>query len=309
MTAQGVLSSEYFEASDCTTPIALPVEEVPAPDSLADVVAAVQEGNNGAVTPTPLLTPVTAQDCAGGALTENVNQAVLTIPHPNAVQKVQICNATPEFLRTEAVLCDPAGANVLVITIWPENAAPGTPPVVEAYNQDGTPYGGAIADLVKCPGEKFDIVQDDACAAQVGYTRVSFFDVTAQPPTLVATLWRDASGAVVPEPAGVTIGECVALMQDRKVLVWHESITSVRTIQDIVISTGIQHVQSLTAVNVGQQTAAITDDFGNTTKLFPGQSWSWSAITGQDAWDTLGYSSLSIDATGTDVHITSTVIS
>jgi hypothetical protein len=90
--------------------------------------------------------------------------------------------------------------------------------------------------------------------------------------------------------------------------VWHESISSARSIQDIVAATGTVHVQSITVTNVGQQQAIITDDFGNQTKLYSGQTWSWSAVTGQDAWDTLGYSNLTIDANGTDVHVTSTVL-
>jgi hypothetical protein len=251
---------------------------------------------------------VTGEDCAGLPLPVTDKHVRLTVPAPGAVQLVKICTPTGELDREFSTLCAPDGTKVLVVTAWDKAAPLATAPIVETYTLAGTPYTGNRALLTDCAAEKLDIVAEQYCSGGFTYERISFYDVSTTPPTLASTLWRDQSGAAVADPGPGAVGQCPAIIADRPVKVWHESVTATRSIQDIVAATGTVHVQSITVTNVGTQRAVIEDDFRNQTRLYPGQSWSWSAITGQDAWDTLGYSSLTIDATGTDVHVTATVL-
>jgi hypothetical protein len=259
---------------------------------------------------TPVVAPVTVvgEDCTGAPLSVTGHDIVQTVPAPGAVQLVKFCNPTGEFNRSYSTLCAPDGTKVLVVTVWDETAPLATPPTIEAYTLAGAVYAGDKSLLVDCAAEKLDVVTEEYCSAGLQYERTSFYDVTTMPPTLAATLWRDASGASVAAPAPGTVGACAVVIPDRKVLVWHEDLPGPRSIADIVAGTGTVHVQSITAMNVGSASAVIKDDFGHTTPLLAGQTWSWSAITGADAFDTLGYSSLVIDPTGTRVHLTSTVI-
>jgi hypothetical protein len=257
--------------------------------------------------PNPPL-PIMGEDCTGAPIAIVAQKAVLTVPAPGAVQLVKFCAPTGELYREFSTLCAPDGTKVLVVTAWDKTAPLATAPIVETYTLAGTPYTGNRSLLVDCGIEKLDVVTEEYCSGGFLYERTSFYDVSTLPPALAATLWRDSSGSNVSDPGPGFLGACPAVIADRKVLVWHESITGIRSIQDIVAATGTVHVQSITVTNVGTQRAVIEDDFGNQTRLYPGQSWSWSAITGQDAWDTLGYSSLTIDASGTDVHVTSTVL-
>lgn len=251
---------------------------------------------------------VTGEDCTGAPLAVTDPKVVLTVPAPGAVQLVKFCEPSGNLDREFSTLCAPDGTKVLVVTAWDTTAPLATAPTIEAYTLAGAAYTGDLALLTDCAAEKLDIVAEQYCSGGFPYERISFYDVSTVPPTLASTLWRDGSGAAVSDPGPGFVGACPALVADRPVKIWHESVTAVRTIQDIVAATGTVHVQSFTAMNVGSAQAAIIDDFGNSTRLYPGQTWSWSAITGQDAWDTLGYSSLTIDAAGTDVHVTATVL-
>jgi hypothetical protein len=299
------------------------------------------------VAPVPLLIPVTAKDCAGANLTQNVAEAVFTIPHPDAVQKVSIC-PTPAPAPVPIVVTNCGGGDVNVQVeagIKEVVQSPGTvfdvricqpnagreiekacnalgESVVLTYDTQSIPptelsrwnlttnAAEPAGPLGKCDVDDDQIETVELKACLNGVSIPGFAIVTdAATQTVTGEQWRDpATGAWGALPVGAVIGECPTVVVDRKVLVWHESVTGPRTIQDIVAAVGTQYVQSVTVVNVGQGVATITDDFGNTTRLYPGQSWSWSAITGSDARDYLGASALSIDASGTDVHLTATIV-
>ena len=251
---------------------------------------------------------VTGVDCLGTPLPVTDPHVILTVPAPGAVQLVKLCAPAGEFDREYSTLCAPNGTKVLVVTAWDKMAPLATAPIIEAYTLAGAVYTGDRSLLSDCATEKLDIVAEEYCAGGFTYERISFYNVATVPPTLSATLWRDGSGAAVSDPGPGVVGQCPAIIADRPVKVWHQSVTGIRSIQNIVAATGTVHVQSITVTNVGKQAATLEDDFGNQTKLFPGQVWSISAITGQDAWDTLGYSTFTVDATGTEVHILATVL-
>lgn len=159
----------------------------------------------------PAPTTATGVDCSGAAVTATAFGVVQSVPHPTAVQLVRLCPAN-EYDREVAVLCDPAtGAPITVVQYWLENAAPGTPPVVEAYTAAGTAYGGSVAALVRCPGERFDITAPQIfCAAGVTVTRTDVYLVDGTAPVFSSSIWQDATGAVIPPPApgDLLVGSC-----------------------------------------------------------------------------------------------------
>lgn len=123
--------------------------------------------------------------------------------------------------RELSTLCDPAtGAPVLVVTYWPQEAAPGTAPTVEAYNANGTAYAGSIAALEKCGGERWDISDKlwfCISATQVSISRVDILDVSEpSAPVVAGSIWQDATGAVIPTPAAgsYAVGACSLAQYD-----------------------------------------------------------------------------------------------
>jgi hypothetical protein len=274
------------------------------PDMQVDC-AQFQETISCSTSATPLPITLTGQDCTGVGVPAvgSPGQLVEVVQRPGQVLSVKICTPS-EYNREVSVLCNPANgfAPVNLVTLWPESAVPGTPPTVEAYNPNGTPFVGAIGSLVKCPGETIDIVSERWCANGAPYERISFFDVSVTPSTLVSTMWRDNSGAVVPDPVAGSLGECV---QVRKVLIYHQENTSGLTMGDIVTVTGANIIHSVTVVQISG-VGAVYGDSGGGAPLFTGQLWSWSAATGGSSFiqDTLSASGLKLDPGAGSQHVT-----
>jgi hypothetical protein len=150
------------------------------------------------------------KDCAGVDLAPvPIVGAVQTIPHPTGVQLVKICTPAGTLDRDYSTLCAPDGTKVLVVTAWDTTAPLATAPAVETYTLAGSVYTGDRALLTDCAAEKLDIVAEEYCSGGISYQRVSFYNVTTSPPTLAATLWRDASGASVVAPAVGKVGACI----------------------------------------------------------------------------------------------------
>jgi len=66
---------------------------------------------------------------------------------------VVVCNTTTSsgYDRETQILCEPGtGTQVVVKIISDANAAPGTPPIIEAWNLDSSPYTGDVTSLVQC---------------------------------------------------------------------------------------------------------------------------------------------------------------
>jgi hypothetical protein len=150
---------------------------------------------------------VSGVSCAGAPVPVTVNQVVQSVPHPTAVQLVKVCASDTPLDREVTLLCAPAGAQVWVVTQWPQGALPGTPPTIDAFNLDGTPYTGAVSALTRCATNDYEVVSQAVCVGGVSYTRTTFFD--AQTLLDVGVVWQDTAGAVVPAPTGVAVlGAC-----------------------------------------------------------------------------------------------------
>jgi hypothetical protein len=284
-----------------TQPSSLPASASPCCGQTNQTLADILD----ALPPPPVLTSVVATNCAGGDVTvPNVNtQVTRVLQETGTVFDVRIC--APAGTRDVEKACNAAGESVILT--YDTQTVP--PTELSRWNLT-TNAAEPAGPLGKCDvdDDQIETVELKACLNGVsipGFAIVT--DATTQ--TVTGEQWRDpVTGVWGALPAGAVIGECPTVVVDRKVFVWHESITGPRTIADIVAAVGTQYVQSVTMVNVGQANATITDDFGNTTRLYPGQSWSWSAITGSDARDYLGASALTVDASGTDVHLTATIV-
>jgi hypothetical protein len=259
---------------------------------------------------TPVLAPITVvgEDCAGAPLPVTGHDLIQTVPAPGAVQLVKFCNPTGNFDREFSTLCAPDGTKVLVVTAWDTTAPLATAPTIEAYDLTGAPYAGDKALLVDCAAEKLDVVTEEYCSGGVQYERTSFYDVTTMPPTLAATLWRDSTGASVSAPAAGYVGACAAVIPDRKVLIYLQQNLASLAMADIVATVGTFHVQSVTVKQI-LGTGSVTGDSGSGVPLTQGETWSWSAVTGADAWDHLGASALKMNAgSGGEQRITATYI-
>lgn len=281
-----------------------PAGKLPSPDGCDRAIPVV-------ICDAPLITPLTivGADCAGAPVTVVGAKGALvqTVPHPDAVQKVQLCNASG-FDREKQLLCDPAtGAGVWVVTLWPSDAVPGTLPTVEAYTQSGAAYTGAISALTRCNSEKLDIGEAEFfCANGQTLTRTTAWDVSGAAPVAVSSVWQDLSGAVVAAPAAATLasGACAI---ERQVKIYLERNGGVISMADIVAAVGTSRVQAVTVKQISGR-GTVSADSGSGVPIDAGEVWSWSAISGAEALDLIGDSQLAFDAGTGEQRISATYL-
>lgn len=295
--------------SDCCPTPGLPTPAVVGPAIPREQPSPCDLASWVKICEVPPAVPVSATgvDCLGAPVIITDPNVVLTVPAPGTVQMVQICQPTGEQDREYSTLCAPDGTKVLVVTAWSTSAPLGTAPVVETYTLAGAAYTGDRSLLTDCAAEKLDIVAEQYCAGGFPYERISFYDVSVNPPTLSSTLWRDSSGTAVADPGPGFIGACPALVADRPVLIYLERNAGVTAMADIVAAAGTPHIQSVTVKQI-QGTGSVRGDSGSGAPLSAGETWSWSAVTSDLAWDHLGASALSMDAGGGEQRITATYI-
>lgn len=133
-----------------------------------------------------------------------------TIPHPDYVQRVEICSdtTTPQTPSQFWILCDPVtGERIVVVLTFDISGNPVFPAL--AYNLDGTAYVGSIDALVTCSTENFDITEGSPwCDGATTIIPHTIWDVTNNPPTVVSMVWTDLAGAVVVPSGTQTPGAC-----------------------------------------------------------------------------------------------------
>lgn len=305
--------------------------------TLADILQAIE--------PAPLPTPVAAVDCTGAAVSADVNQAVFTVPHPTAVQKVAVCGPMP--VDTTPIVsfdCNGADVNMSATTVVQQVVqAPGTvfqvqvcqpidremvtacnaagETIVLHYNVQTVPptelsrwnlttnAAEPAGTLSKCDLDDDTIETVDLKACLNGVEIPGFAIVTdADTQTVTGEQWRDPNtGAWGALPAGAVVGACPVVINERSVLIYLERNGGVVAMSDIVAAVGTDKVQSVTVKQISGN-GAVTGDAGSGVPLSTGETWSWSAITGSDYWDYLGASALSMDAGGGEQRITATYI-
>ena len=143
--------------------------------------------------------PVEGLNCDETTSSTEVTSVVQSIPHPDFVQRVTLCNSGG-FDKT--ILCDKNTFNkVIVVTSYSELGVPTS----IAYNIDGSLYTGDITtDLVTCD---IDLESDEIIICIEGEAAVQWVVKKDGIPT-GEVYYTDKTGQLITAPTDFTIGEC-----------------------------------------------------------------------------------------------------
>jgi hypothetical protein len=185
----------------------------------------------------------------------------------DCAQRVREVGCRSKYDREKQILCAPDDTKVILVTVWDDTAAPGTPPTVEAYNQDGTIYTGDISLLVSCPSVAGIEVKDlVACLAGVPVTGFAVVaDSQTASPQVLSELWRDpTTGAWGPLPAGAVVGECTELPTYQIVPVCEFQVgTWIPTVVTTQSGNTVTVDSSTSSVSANDTFREVIVDFGN----------------------------------------------
>jgi hypothetical protein len=185
MNPDGTAGAVYTGALDF---VPCSVNRVKVVDSCDDALAP----------PTP---PVDGALCDGTLVPIVVSNTVRTVPHPNFVQKVQLCEPQKDYEVERA--CNAAGEPVLV-----QYDAGVVPPTELSRTNMLTGLAEPAGTLRKCDSDEIEIVPLVACLNGVEITGISIV-ADATTPVITGELWRDqVTGLWGPLPAGAVVGKC-----------------------------------------------------------------------------------------------------
>ena len=148
---------------------------------------------------------VTGTDCSGAPVTAEATSTVQTVPHPDFVQKVQLCSSgiDPE------VVCLSNDGGTTIVTGWEVFDVSVSPPTSTLY------IGGvAVTGYSVVPCDKpmqLDYEKESVCVDGQGYSKWYVWDKTGDGlPNLVTVLWLDETDAVVvaPDPTLINNANC-----------------------------------------------------------------------------------------------------
>jgi len=254
--------------NNCCTTGQLPTPQVPGPatnpfDPCEDAQKVVVCG-----LPAPVPVAVPATTCGADTTVQAadaLSQAVHTAP--GTALMVKLCPSGATYDREIKALCAPDGTKVTLVTVWDATAAPGTPPTVEAYNQDGTTYAGDLSLLTQCfPAEGIEVKDLVACLAGVPVTGFAVVaDSQTASPQVLSELWRDPStGAWGPLPAGAVVGECANLPEYQIVPVCEfQTGTWIPNVVTTQAGNAVTVDSSLSSVSAIDTFREVVVDFGN----------------------------------------------
>jgi len=143
---------------------------------------------------------VDAITCDNTLSSTPVNTITQTVPHPDFVQRVQLCpvlNIDPEVV----CISNDGGTTILSGLVVYDVSV--NPPIASIYlnNIDVT----GIYEIVPCKDNvKYDYELVDICVDGVKWTKILIFDVTVSP-ILVNTIWLDNLNVVVSAPDSALI--------------------------------------------------------------------------------------------------------
>jgi len=290
-----------YQNVDCSTG-----EVYATPDDTAVLAGAVVTPCGGCPDELALSSTLKPALMCDGTATDILSAGpIQTVPHPDAVQRVMVCRPEGEFDREVAVWCHAdTGETVTVVTLWPTDAAVSTAPVVETYTVGGAVWTGDRAKLTKCSPRDIEPVSQSVCVGGVPFTRTTFFNSSDQ--TTAGVVWQDATGSVVPAPAGVAVlGNCPQVTPVRvgwmrlEIFPWNpgEGAAPVGAVTGAQLVALFGPLLSVTVKMMRGQGLA----FGAATPTGPmvidqGETWSWSSH-GSDQEDLLD-PAFSLDANG-----------
>ena len=133
--------------------------------------------------------------CDNSINTEYTDGVYQTIPHPDYVQKVQLCASDKKDVEVVCISND--GGNTIV-TGWEVFDTSVTPPVSKIYF-NGIDVTGTYV-VVPCGNNvTYDYEKVTVCVDGQSWTKVLIFNTTSQP-ILVNIMWLDNLDNVVPAP-------------------------------------------------------------------------------------------------------------
>lgn len=155
---------------------------------------------------------VTGKDCDGVVVTAEATSTVQSIPHPDFVQKVQLCkpNVDPE------VVCLSNDGGITVIKGIVEFDTSTVPTTKTIYLFDGSAATGYT--VVPCNSKTFDTEFREVCVDGQKWLQVLVFDKSVSMVAPVQVGWMDSTSTVVPAPDptlinNINCNECISTPQ------------------------------------------------------------------------------------------------
>ena len=155
---------------------------------------------------------VTGTDCTGAPVTAEATSTVQSVPHPDFVQKVQLCSAgiDPE------VVCLSNDGGITVIKGIVEFDTSTVPATKTIYLFDGSVATGYT--VVSCNAKTFDTEFREVCVDGQKWLQVLVFDKSVSMVAPVQVGWMDSTAIVVPAPSpalinNINCNECISTAQ------------------------------------------------------------------------------------------------
>ena len=165
---------------------------------------------SASIPPTPFT--ITGEDCSGAAVIAEATSTVQTVPHPDFVQKVQLCSAgiDPE------VVCLSNDGGITVIKGIVEFDTSTVPATKTIYLFDGSVATGYT--VVSCNAKTFDTEFREVCVDGQKWLQVLVFDKSVSMVAPVQVGWMDSTANVVPAPSpalinNINCNECISTAQ------------------------------------------------------------------------------------------------
>jgi hypothetical protein len=145
---------------------------------------------------TPVIKTVDAELCDNTLESANVTSTVQTVPHPDFVQKVQLC---PSPQKDPEVVCISNDSGQTIVSGWEVFDISQTGVVTSTIYLNGVDVTGTYI-VVPCGIKvKYDYEREETCVDGKDWEKVYVFDPSSAIPTLVGVLWLDEND--LPQPA------------------------------------------------------------------------------------------------------------
>jgi hypothetical protein len=157
----------------------------------------------------PNETSIVGVDCDGNPV--SVSNAILTVPSPDTVQKVQICGASDIY--DAEVVCLSNDDGLTVVTGWEVFNITALGIVTSKLYLNGVDVTGSYVTVPCGVKVKWDYEFEKLCVDGKTWTKTYVYDPTSITPTLVSILWLDENDNPQPDPSPSLINNenCVAV--------------------------------------------------------------------------------------------------
>lgn len=159
---------------------------------------------------TPIVGDQTGIDCTGSPVI--VSKAVLTVPSPDTVQKVQICGASDTY--DAEVVCLSNDGGLTTVTGWEVFKITSLGIVTSKLYLNGAEVTG-VYSVVPCGVKvKYDYEFEKICVDGKQWTKTYVYDPSSAIPTLITILWLDDKDLPQPTPLVTLINNANCVIAD-----------------------------------------------------------------------------------------------